>query len=265
MWAKYFAREGIGRMSRPAFLVLSEDGSEHAVPTLVAILKSIFALLVPPLRLSLDDKGRVRFEPPEDRLRAALSGNTWKAKKGNQQSRIDLVRTIASQLKRGDAFVVFHIDGDVTYAERDGSTNVAEFKNKIVDPVFQLLRGDANAAVLLSKLILMTPCYCLEGWTYYNHAVLETVANPEDEAQIIAWKSDPGSVEECVRPWSRISVGKKHNRELATDFPAVTPLISGKSFADVLINMLFNEMLLNALHAVAQQYPPPPWRSDLLL
>jgi hypothetical protein len=243
-----------------SFLVLSEDSAPDAVPTLVALLKRAFCLLVPEIRSSIDRN--LRFEPPEDRLRKALSGNAWKSKQpGSQHAKVDLVRTIATQLKRDDAaFVVFHFDGDTTYANRSASENAAKFETEIKARVFELLRGsfqgvttsDDQAHALLTKLIVVVPFYCIESWTYYNTTVLRRLAKSGDLAQIAQWEATPGSVEECERPWSLIAIAKNGNVELAGNkFPIQRAVAAGKSLADAVNAMAENAQLAAALRVAA--------------
>ena len=101
----------------PSFLVLSEDGSHDAVPSLVALTKRMCQLVVPALRTHL-----LHFEPPEARLRRSLTANKWKSQSVEDQFlRTELNRTIATHLLRPDGFVIFHFDGDTCYRERASS------------------------------------------------------------------------------------------------------------------------------------------------
>lgn len=239
----------------PTFLVLSEDGSHDAVPSLIALTKKMCQIVVPALRTHL-----LRFEPPESRLRRSLSANKWKSRSAEDQVlRKDLLRTIATHLQRPEGFVIFHYDGDTAYRERTTSPNLAQFARQIIDPVGQLLRQgrtDQEAARIAQKLISYVPHYCVEAWTYYNLSVLEEICRARcgagDDATLAAWKTTPSDIEEVEKPWSRVSAGKDHNRTLAERaYPATVAFDAGKSFSDAVVSLLNNQQLVAALSELA--------------
>jgi hypothetical protein len=239
----------------PSFLVLSEDGSHDAVPSLVALTKRMCQLVVPALRTHL-----LRFEPPEPRLRRSLTANKWKSQSAADQFlRTELVRTIATHLLRPDGFVIFHFDGDTPYRDRAASTNAAQFGPQIVTRVTQLLRGqrpDDEAARLVQKLIAYVPHYCVEAWTYYNLPVLEELCRAQsggrDDPVLATWKAAPAEIEEVEQPWRLVSAGKAHNRTLAERaYPADVALDAGKSFHATVFALLDNSQLVAALEALA--------------
>lgn len=239
----------------PIFLVLSEDGSHDAVPTLVALTKRMCQLVVPAIGTH-----HLGFEPPEPRLRRSLTANKWKSRSAQDQFlRTELVRTIATHLLRPDGFVVFHFDGDTCYRERASSPNPEQFARQIVAPVSQLLRQrrtDDEAARIAQKLIAYVPHYCVEAWTYYNLPVLTEIcraqAGGRDEPTLTAWQAAPAEIEEVERPWSVVCAGKDHNRALAEKaYPADVAFGANKSFADTVVALLNNPQLVAALQEAA--------------
>jgi hypothetical protein len=236
----------------PAFLVLSEDSSEAAVPTIKALTKKLCQVVTPGLATQ-----HLTFEPPEARLRRALTGNKWKSRsRSDQADRIDLVRTIASQLLRRDAFVVFHFDGDVAYGSAHTAENPRHFEEQILRPLRDLLYGrlrDAGAvSAAVSKLILFVPYYCIESWTFYNARVLRLISSAPDAAKVEEWAAHPELLEEIIKPWDEISVGKTQNLRLAEDqFPTPVGLSVGKSLADTVISLVHNEALLTSLWSIS--------------
>ncbi len=239
----------------PIFLVLSEDGSHDAVPSLVALTKRMCQLVVPALRTHL-----LRFEPPEPRLRRSLTANKWKSQSSEDQFlRTELVRTIATHLLRPDGFVIFHFDGDTCYRERAASTNAGQFGRQIVARVSQLLRGqrtDQEAERIIQKLICYVPHYCVEAWTYYNLSVLEEICRAQsggrDDSILATWRAAPSEIEEVEQPWRVVSAGKAHNRTLAERaYPAEVAFNAGKSFCDTVVALLGNPQLVAALEELA--------------
>ena len=235
----------------PIFLVLSEDGSHDAVPALVALTKRMCQLMEPAVSTH-----RLRFEPPEPRLRRSLTANKWKSRSAEDQFlRTELVRYIATHLLRPEGFVIFHFDGDARYGDRASSLNPAQFDRQIVGPVTQLLRQrrtDEEAARIAQKLIAYVPHYCVEAWTYYNLPVLEGIcragSGARDDQTLAAWNATPSQLEEVERPWSMVSAGKDHNRVLTERaYPTEVAFGAGKSFADTVVALLGNPQLMAAL------------------
>jgi hypothetical protein len=238
----------------PRFLILSEDGSPSVVPTIAALARALCAQLVTGI-----DRQRLTFEPPVDSHRTAMSGNRWKSREPRDQRIItDLVGLIAGQLASDNGFVIFHFDGDRPYADRAKAENPGTFRNQICKKVLELLRSPpvrATAAAapnteqanqLLSKLLVFTPYYCIEAWTYYNTAMLRRLCNPNDQVIIDSWHA--GATEELSKPAEHISVGKDHNRSLAEQqFPTKLAIAAKKSFADTFDQLRENSALLAAL------------------
>lgn len=239
----------------PIFLVLSEDGSHDAVPSLIALTKKMCQFVVPTLKTHL-----LHFEPPESRLRWSLTANKWKSRSAADQFlRTDLLKTIATHMLRPEGFVIFHFDGDTPYRERTASPNLEQFSRQIVEPVSQLLRQkrtDQEAARIAQKLIVYIPHYCVEAWTYYNLPVLEETCRARvgarDDSILAAWKATPSEIEEVEQPWSMVSAGKDHNRALAERaYPAAVAFDAGKSFSDTVVSLQNNQQLVAVLQELA--------------
>jgi hypothetical protein len=263
---------GQKRATGPTFLVLSEDGAESSTATLEALVKHLFRQARPGT-----DEHRLHFEPPDPEERQALSGNKWKSTQSADQPAIGrLVRTIANQLARDNAFVVFHFDGDRPYAERSSAENPDKFHTQIIEKVQAILRkppsagrpkrfaiselSPAEVTERMAKLLVLTPYYNLEAWTYYNTAVLRRRCRPEEVSRVDEWTRSPEQIEEQERISDRLSVGKKHNRELVEQgFPTKTAVRVGKSFADAVNTMKANATLMTALAALQR---PEPWRQE---
>jgi hypothetical protein len=258
-----------GKTDGPFFLVLTEDGATNAPHTVEALFRAMCRVLVD----RFDDRqlGRDCFEPPEERHRHVISGNLWKSRQLRDRPSISsLAQVIAGQLVRPNAFVLFHFDGDKIHSLRDQSENVEVFERRFRAYVEQLLRNpprlnhpaaaslssrvpprrlsDAEVQEAMSRLIPLTPFYCIEAWTYYNTRRLRTLSPPEDHVVIDEWERAPGSTEEIEQPSKRISAGKAHNRELAEQsFPAKRAVAAKKSFADTVAMLRTNEHLMAAL------------------
>ncbi|XYH92300.1 hypothetical protein ACMHYB_31015 [Sorangium sp. So ce1128] len=79
-----------------------------------------------------------------------MRGNVWKTDGKNPREhdrRIRLLRYIARKLSMPDTFVVFHIDGDRPWAERDTSENIAKFDRRVLTQLPQVVeRARANVS-----------------------------------------------------------------------------------------------------------------------
>lgn len=249
-------------------LLLSEDSAASSLPTLKLFLKSMFQELVPQIEFH-----RIQFEPLEPELRRVLSGNVWKSKsRWDQDSIIDLRRAIANHLRRSNACVIFHCDGDVAYGDREHSENVKKFNELIVKPVSDLLqitpsqlRASKQAASLqispeasLANLILFVPYYCIEAWCYYNNSALRSIADESDLPTIGKWAEQPELIEEVIRPFEAVpSVGKRHNLSLAgSGFSVADAAAIQKSFADAMNLLKSKVTLMNSLTRLRS-----PWLS----
>jgi hypothetical protein len=253
---------GTQRRSRPQaiFLVLSEDSARSAVDAIEALTRNMCE------QISKANLHHLKFDPPDPRQRRILSGNKWKSTSPADQLAItDLVRTIAAHLRRADGFVIFHFDGDRPYAQRANAENPRKFQKQIVDKVRDLLaappvRKKSVAAVAaaeaspdpLEKLLLFTPYYSIEAWTYYNTNGLLARCRSHERAKIERWAADPAQLEEIPKIAAELSIGKSCNQELAEQaFPTEVAFAAGKSFTEAVQRLRTNRVLTEALTSPA--------------
>ncbi len=233
-------------MAHLSVLVLTEDSASSAGGVLAALVRRMFQFLVPDIQTQLLD-----FEPPEDGLRRVISANRWKSASSEyHRLRLDLVRTVATFLARSNSFVVFHYDGDVPYSEKCGCPHDDRFLRHIVTPVRALLASknglDVDAAI--SRLLVVRPFYCIEAWLYQNYDILRGLVASHEYDTVTAWSDTPGIVEEVVRPWEHLSVGKSANALLAEkSFPTSSVFAAQRSFHDDILRLLGCAPLLEAL------------------
>jgi len=236
-------------MDAPAFLVLSEDAAADSRLVIAALAKKMLRFLV----TEYIDLEKLIFEPPPHRLRGALSGNGWKSTSPRDQYRYtSLLQTIASHLARDRAFVIFHYDGDVAWAERNKCPHDSQFSTKIVDPVKEILRGKFSAEETerrISRIVVLRPFYCIEAWTYQNFAQARALTNNEADIKALSqWESTPSLLDEVIRPWEQLTLAKAHNRALADNaFPSERVFSIEKSFFFAVFNMLAADGLHEAL------------------
>ena len=103
----------------------------------------------------------------------------------------------------------------------------------------------------MAKLIVLTPFYSIESWTYYNTAVLRTLCEQHEQAKVDGWASNPSQIEEIERIGEQLVDGKKHNQQLAEQqFPSNVAMQVRKSFADAVNRMRASTPLMAALSRI---------------
>lgn len=240
-------------MSAPApclsLLVLTEDSAQDAHDTLVALAKKMLQLLVPSCRTHLVD-----FHPANEEARRAVQGTAWKIKPpATQRQRVELVRTIANKLSEKEAtgFVLFHIDGDRPWSEREASENRRQFEERIVSRVEQLLPPDAREGSM-KRLLLVMPFYSIEAWLYQNtQAAIRICHERYGGAHVdrfAAWRERRATLDELSQPKKEVCLHDRHNLELAREgFSPEEVYEAGASFTAAVDALLAAEDLLRAV------------------
>jgi len=256
-----------------SFLVLTEDGSEHAFATLQTLLRELIRYLEPLIRPE-----RLHFDPVNDEARKLLSANQFAdSKRYIERTRVH--RTIAERLVIDTGFVVQHVDADRVWSdrERDPSANVANLEKHIVAPVRQLVesryrgvtprrgRGRVASSALsetdiqsrvrerMSRYIRFVPHREIEAWLYQNttRAAALCRENPSCRGKhvekLASWRADRGLLDELPRPAKELCFGKQHNSELAKGYPTGEVVAAGKSLAAAVDVMLGCDALLHAI------------------
>ncbi len=138
-------RIGAQESPRLTILLLTEDSSKQAGPTIEAISRHLLELAT---GVRYDD--RVEFQPVQGTGAAdAVKGNYWQSTKplGDMKRRA-LVREIAATLLQDRGFVLFHIDADRTWSEScEGQRvpNVDKFRKLILPAVERAIRETLSA------------------------------------------------------------------------------------------------------------------------
>jgi hypothetical protein len=219
-------------------LLLSEDGSEHARPTLEALVKKMLRLMGGQYR---DDE--VRFEPPDDATVAIARGNLWKST--NPKHRREIValrRALATKLTEDPrGFVLFHIDGDRRWSEGPGCENRAQFeeviaakvRERIAETKSQWTKDELDRC--MKRLVLLVPFYSVEAWVYQNikhaRALCSRHHGGQHAQQFDAWERDRAALDEIVKPKEAGCLRSKYNRDLAeNEFPHKKAYDAGTSF-----------------------------------
>ena len=241
-----------------SILLLTEDDAEDGFKTIAALAKKMF--------LQIDSASRthrIDFQPQGDDARRAMRGNRWKSTKPSDHANIVLLgRAIAAKLLEQDeagqpgfGFVLFHVDGDRPWSERDESENVEKFGAFVVQYVEQSLDAalrrqkvaaadiDRERAAALSRLRRLTPFYSIEAWLYQNTAEARRLC--EDSCgrhleRIADWEADRGLLDEIEKPKDELCLQAAHNNYcLATaQFPAEEALRVDKSYAASVMHLL---------------------------
>jgi hypothetical protein len=203
-------------------LLLSEDGSEHARPTLMALAKKMMQLVDGQCRTNA-----LHFEPPDEATVAIVRGNLWKSTNARDEQKIlALRRMLATKLaEEPPGFVLFHIDGDRRWSERARSENRAKFDRLIGHKVRELLANkrprwtSAELDRCMSRLIMLVPFYSIEAWVYQNiergRALCRRHHDERHMRQFDDWERDRASIDEIAKPKEVGCLQSKFNRDLA--------------------------------------------------
>lgn len=219
-------------------LLLSEDGSKHARPTLEALVPKMLRLVDGQYR---DDA--LRFEPPDEATVAIARGNQWKSKNPRHHSEIvALRRTLATKLtEQPPGFVLFHIDGDHRWSEGPHCENDAQFEEIIAVKVRELVAKTNSKWTsdelnrCMSRLIVLVPFYSIEAWLYQNIKHARELCNRHHGGrhfqQFDEWERDRAAIDEIVKPKEEGCLKSNFNRDLAeNEFPHKKAHAAGASF-----------------------------------
>lgn len=251
--------------ARPVFsvMLLSEDGSHRAGPTLKSLLKHVFRFI--------DERcqtHRIDFQPPTDRdVQHILIANQWSDRRRSE--RVKLYRFLSTQLDDADAFVIHHIDADRRWSERDSDppVHVTRVPTEVLAHVRTILSkkySDAEIDERLQRYLLLVPYWELEAWLYQHTAVAERLCREHPScrgshaALLAEWRDDRSKLDDCEDPEAllRPCVGKQHNEALAgPGYPIKDVVAADTSLAAAVHEFFHCEPLLDAL---ARTYAPPP-------
>lgn len=223
-----------------SLLVLTEDGGPKAHATIVEVVKRMLKLIVPDYGTHL-----LGFEPKDERAQRAVQGTGWKSRTPEM---IVALRTIATKLGRDDGFVLFHVDGDRTWARRESSENAGRFDKLIVTPVRQLLHGrrgatEADTEARLRRLFPIIPFYSIEAWLYQHTAVAIRICHESyqgrDAGRFDEWRKDRAALDDVEKPKNAVCLSSSHNLECAgSGYPAEEVFDAGRSYHACVLRLL---------------------------
>lgn len=249
-----------GGRAPASVLVLSEDRSEDAIPTIQALLRHMLAHVNPNSPVDA-----LLLEPFEDSLASkVVFGNVWKSAKGTAPAiTVRLAQRLARQILQG-GFVVHHVDGDTTWADRASSENVGAYERVIASKVRALLlaqRPEGKARKLtpleadeaMKRLIVLMPFWCIEAWLFQNTAEARQHCADESHgcrARLDDWDADRTRLDEERTPKKLLCFGSSRNLALARgDFPSGHILAARTSYYAAVERLRSCEALVVALAA----------------
>ena len=196
-----------------SLLILTEDSASDSHETITAVVKKMLQIIVQNTQTH-----RIEFEPQNNKAAIAMHGNRWKSRQPrDHQKLVDLYRIIATKLVEGNSdhpgFVLFHFDGDCSWANRFSSENsnrFAEFTNRYIRPLVEgalTKKGISHELEgRMKRLYAITPFYSIEAWLYQNTSEALRICDNNcgrHKDQIRSWEADRGSLDEVVSPKSK--------------------------------------------------------------
>jgi hypothetical protein len=239
-----------------SLLIITEDSGADGHATIVAVVKRMLQLVVPDYQTH-----RLGFEPKDAQAQRALQGTGWKSKDPKTHAdRATALRTIATKLGRKEGFVLFHIDGDRTWAERRSSENVELFKTRVVELVRKLLvqsgRSVQEAETRLLRLFPVVPFYSIEAWLFQHTEVAIRLCRDRYQGRDIgrfeAWRQDRAALDDVKEPKEEVCLKSLHNLECAgPGYPAQAVFEAGRSYTECVVRLRGCAELEALLHATA--------------
>ena len=245
-----------------SLLVITEDSGADGHETIVRVVKRMLRLIVPDCQTH-----RLGFDPKDPQAQRALQGTGWKSNDPKSHAdRATALRTIATKLGRKDGFVLFHIDGDRTWAERNSSENVELFAKRVIEPVQQILKGAKSAAqdaeTSLRHLFPVVPFYSIESWLYQHTEVAIRLCRGNYQGRDIAkfkkWSQTRIALDDIAQPKGSktsepvVCLTDRHNLECAgPGYPAKAVFDADRSYAACVRRLQACEELCALLDATA--------------
>jgi hypothetical protein len=224
-----------------SILLLTEDTAKNAFCTLQSIAKELLKLVD-----SSTQTHRICFEPlPPNEVEAvqAVQANIWKSTKARDRNKqVSLVRYMATKLVEG-GFVLFHFDGDKTWADKSSSENVRQFNETLcarvklrIQETFQEKKRTDAVEPFMTRLLPVTPFYSIEAWLYQNTRVAKELCEEahrgEHTDDFEKWERDRALLDEVSAPQKECCLAGMHNPMLAANsYPSREVMAVGKSFA----------------------------------
>lgn len=242
-------------------LILTEDGASTATKTIEAVFMRLLFAAYPQFPTN-----KIDFLPRPLQHKRVMSGNKWRSSELRDRSAIiALARDIATEAAGPESFVVFHFDGDTTWAQRATALTAAQFESKIVTHAKQHAIGIAAkdpevAPFNNEKIIRLVPYYAIEAWLFQNFDECERMATtPADRTQVAQWRNNRGLLDELIRPDEQLSIGKTNNLPLAKSLfnATVTDVVAaGKSLAKIVEGLKCNAALSAAVARICLNAAP---------
>lgn len=252
-------------------LVLTEDSHPTAFDTIKLLAPKLIRLVHPHTATH-----QILFEPGE-KTKGSTRANRWKSKSPRDHAlRADLLQELATKVLEDEApgFVLFHIDGDRPWSEREASENVQKFLAFVqrLGPTVEaglkrrgLPAEEADVQARLRRICYVAPFYSIESWLYQDTDHLHAFCRERcgKHLDLIArWKADRSLLDEVLKPKEQLCVGSRSNHDLAERFThalAGTLYLLGQSWYATVERLQSCPGLLDALRAT---WGAPPAESE---
>lgn len=235
-------------------MLLTEDSGDDAPRVLERVVERLLRMVSPGC-----DPRAVLVLPQQPHAQRAMQFLTFRARKAHR-ARVDLAREIVDRLtdEGPPTFVMVHVDGDRAWTERARPpVHVAEFEDHVIPGVEEGLRA-LGVDGRRDHIRFVVPHYSMEAWLYQRVDRLRELyaAHHRDLELIASWEADPGALDEVIMPKEILSIGDKHNIDLAERLPGRKLLDIGKSFAATVEDLRGCRALMVALEQTS--FSPRP-------
>lgn len=211
-------------------LIITEDTGKGSFELFRNLINSILREIITDFQSQLIEYVRIDARHSE-----VLSGNSWMQKRPRNKKLRDsiyrLKREIIQYLLGKQAFVFWHIDGDMKWCEftKKGSCLNLEKLNDFLAPITAELdthRNNKAPNLPKDKILKLLPFYSVEAWLYQNSAALQKINEDTSDIKNRA----PQELDEILMVKEFFKIKAKYNLELSKQFPYQKVYALGKSF-----------------------------------
>lgn len=216
---------------RVKVLIITEDTGKDSFEVLKNLVNSI-------LKNILDDyqSHLIEFKQVERAYNSALSGNRWKQEKPHKDPKLARAVTafkkyLAQHIMKKNAFVFWHIDGDIKWSQFTGGKECDNIKrlNSFIEKVLMgiaIHKKDQAPPRPDSHFLKLLPFYSIEAWLYQNSTALQAINEDTSDIQAVP----PSGLDDILKVKVDFKIKAKYNLQLSKSFPFQKVYALEKSF-----------------------------------
>lgn len=216
---------------RVKVLIVTEDTGTESFEVLKNLINSILKNIVEDYQSQL-----IEFKPVEKCYLPVCSGNRWKQEKPHKDPKLAREITafkkyIVQHTMKSSAFIFWHIDGDMMWAQFARGKECANRKS-LDTFIEKVLKGmtihqrDKVPPTPEGCFLKLLPFYSIEAWLYQNSQALQKITENTGDIQA----TDASVFDDILKVKEAFKIKAKYNLQLSQSFPFQKVYELGKSF-----------------------------------